>query len=620
MGDHPEAGLVFALALGAGVLGQVVARHVRVPSIVFLLGAGVALGPDGLGWVVPAALGDGLLTIVSIAVAIILFEGALNLDLPRLRRTQSAIRMLVTVGAVVTAAGATLAAHAVMGWPWRPSLLFGTLVIVTGPTVIRPILRHVPLRRRLATVLEAEGVLIDPVGAIVAAVTLEVLLVPAGEVVGFGVPDVAARLAFGAVGGAVFGGALGLLLRLPGIVPEGLENLVALGSVLVLFEVCNAVLSESGILAVTVAGVVVGNMRTHAGRELQEFEELLTLGLLGILFVLLAADVRVGDVRELGWAGVGTVAAVMFLVRPANVLVSTSRSDLDWREKAFLALTAPRGIVAAAVASLAAVLMEAGAMEGGAELRALVFLTIAVTVLLQGGTAAWTARLLDVRAPGRDAVAILGAEDLGLALGGVLRTAEGSVVFIDSNPHHCRAAEDRGFVAVYGNALDERVLARARLERCRAVLGLTANEEVNSLFAREARDDFDVPETYVAVGRKPSSVTPRILEKQASRALFDGPKDVERWNVRFRQGMTRIGRFRFGSATEWTAAPPAGAADADPYVILAVQRGGPPSPMHAGFRPRADDLAMVAIHLDEESEALAALRKRGWIPDEPPAA
>jgi len=652
--DQPAAGLVFALALGAGVFAQLVARHLRVPSIVVLLATGVALGADGLGWVEPRALGTGLLDLVSIAVAVILFEGALNLDLARLRHAQAAIRRLVTIGAGVTALGAAAAAHWIMGWEWRLAIVFGTLVIVTGPTVIRPLLRNVPLRRRLATTLEAEGVLIDPIGAIVAAVALEVVLVPtAGAAAAFGAPELVARLFLGALAGLVFGFLLGLLLRRPRIVPEGMENLVALGAALILFEACNELLSESGLLAVTVAGVVVGNMKPHVVRELQEFEEHLTVGLLGILFVLLAADVRLADVGDLGWAGAATVAVLMLVVRPVNVFLSTSSSELDLREKLFLSWTGPRGIVAAAVASLAAVLLEgggaggaaeAGALggaagsvaasvggggaadglgiadgaEAGAQLRALVFLTIAATVVLQGGTATWVARWLRVRAPGRDAVAILGAEDLALTLGETLRRGGVAVTFLDANPTHCRRAEERDFPVVFGNALDERVLVRARLERCRAAVGLTANDEVNSLFAREAREDFDVPETYVAVGRG-TTVTSRILRKQSSRTLFDGPKDVERWNVRLRHGQVRLERYRFAGRPEGASEEPQAAVD--PFVLLALERDEVRVPMHSELEPREGDVAVVALYEAEAANGRRLLEERGWQREgpEPPA-
>lgn len=617
---HSNPSFVFALALGAGVVAQLLARHLHIPSIVLLLTAGVLLGPDGLGWVEPRVLGDGLFGIVSLAVAVILFEGGLNLELSRLRREGRAIRGLVTVGAVVTAIGGTLAARWILGWPWNLSVLFGTLVIVTGPTVIRPILRHVPLRSRVATVLDAEGVLIDPIGAIIAAVALQVVLTPvAPDSFASGVLGVALRVGFGTVAGAAAGFLLALLLRFERIVPEGLENIVTLGLVLVLFEVCHEVLSESGILAVTVAGVVMANVKTRVARELREFKEHLTIALIAILFVLLAADVRVADVTALGWAGLATVAALVFAVRPANVWASTLGSELDWREKAFLAWMAPRGIVAASVASLFAAVMDAEGMPGGAALRALVFLTIAVTVVAQGVTAPWVARLLRVRLPGRDAAVILGAEELGFALGETLLEGGLSVVFVDANPAHCRNAQERGFPVVYGNALEERTLARARLERARYVVGLTANDELNSLFAREARQEFGVRETYVAVSRTGTPVS-EILEKQASRVLFDRPKDVERWNVRLRHNGARVYHFRYRGEPESTEKPARSPESPrqDPYILLAVKRGSLWAPMHAGFVPREGDVAAVAVYPPEESQARGQLARLGWEPYEMP--
>ena len=246
---HATPSFTFALALGIGVACQLVARHTRVPSIVLLLAAGVALGPDGWRWIVPDALGGGLLSIVSIAVAIILFEGGLNLDVRRLRREATPIRRLVTWGPLITMAGAGTAAHYFLDWPIELSALFGSLVIVTGPTVVRPLLRNVSLRPRLARVLEAEGLLIDPVGAIVAAVTLQIVAAPSPDSFASGALGLMARIGFGTGAGLLFGLALVGLLRLRRVVPEGLENLVALGMALVAFELCEVFLADSGILA-----------------------------------------------------------------------------------------------------------------------------------------------------------------------------------------------------------------------------------------------------------------------------------------------------------------------------------------------------------------------------------
>ncbi len=619
---------VIALALGAGVIAQALARHLRLPSIVPLLATGVALGPDGLGWIKPELLGEGLVGLVTLAVAVILFEGAMNLEIRRLRREARSIRMLVTTGAVVTAAGGTLAAHTWMGWSWGQSILFGTLVIVTGPTVVRPILQNVRLSPRVATVLEAEGVLIDPIGAIVAAVALTVVLeAGASGILSVGLTHLAERLAFGAAAGLLGGGFLALLLRVPRLVPEGLENVVTLGLVLALSALCDAQVPESGILAVTLAGVVVGNSGAGVARELREFNDHLTLALIALLFVLLAADVRVADVMALGWPGLWTVGALVFLVRPLCVAVSTLGTELTLRERAFLSWMAPRGIVAAAIASIFAAALEANGAEGGAQLRALVFLTIAVTVLAQGTTAPLVARILAVRAPPRDGVVILGAEDFGIAFGKALRDETVPVGFVDSNPGHCRAAQDENFPVVFGNALQATVLARARLGQAKAVVGLTANDEVNSLFAREAREDFGVPNTFAAINRVTAGMTPSLLEKQGTHMLFDGPKDVERWNVRFRHASAEIRDFHWVGLPEGTEPPSAADAEGlrsprevDPYVILALRRGNAWQVMHAGVAPRMGDGALVALHKPEANDALTALARIGWAPGEEPVA
>ena len=234
MQTHPA--FTFVLALTLGVVAQLFARHLRVPGIVLLLMVGAGLGPDGLGWVQPRALGDGLLVIVHLAVAVVLFEGGLNLEISRLRREQAAIRRLVSLGAVVTMLGGAAAVHALFPVSIMQALLFGSLVVVTGPTVIGPLVRGLRLRPRLATVLEAEGVLIDPIGAILAVLMLELALAPGAESLSSGATQLFVRLSFGLVVGVVGGFAIAGLLRPRRLVPEGLENVLVLSCVLLLFR------------------------------------------------------------------------------------------------------------------------------------------------------------------------------------------------------------------------------------------------------------------------------------------------------------------------------------------------------------------------------------------------
>lgn len=607
----------FVVALAAGVACQLAARHTRIPSITLLLAAGVALGPDGLGLVHPGRLGDGLLALVGIAVPIILFEGGLNLDMQRLRREAVSVRRLLWLGALVTLLGGALAAHFLLGWPPALSALFGALVIVTGPTVVRPLLRNLPLRPRLATILEAEGLLIDPVGALVAAVVLQVALTPGVDTLAGGMLEFFAQLGFGAAVGLSGGFALGALLHRPRIVPEEFKHLVALAGALVVFALCETVFEESGILAVTIAGVVVGNMEKQLAAELGEFQEHLTVGLIGLLFVLLAADVRLADVARLGAPGFATVLALMFLVRPLGVALSTRASGMSPRERLFLAWVGPRGVVAAAIATLSAEALDARGVAGGTEIRALVFLTIALTVLLQGGGAPLLARRLRVRAPGRENTVILGAEELGFALAESLA----SVHFVDSNPHHCQAARERGFSALCGDISAGQTLQDLRLEQARCVIALTPNAQVNAHFAGEAKEHFDVPETWMAVEREQSAPGEQIARKQASRVLFDRAKDVAHWNALLARGEAALRRFEFAEAEaerrvfrEPESDKEALQKTRDVFLLLALYRDGAWKPLGAEETLQAGDFVRAAVHLAQENEALAQLRAFGLFP------
>jgi len=604
-----EAETVIALAFGFGVLAQALAALARVPSIVVLFGAGLLLGPGGLGWIQPRELGDGLFGLVSIAVAVILFEGGLNLDLKRLRREGRTIRSLVTTGALITWVGGACAARLLLGWSWELAILFGAMVIVTGPTVIGPLLRSIRVKPSVATVLEAEGVLIDPIGAIVAAVALEAVLAPDAGSLAASAVGLLPRLALGATAGAAGGALMALVLRSPRLLPEGLESLFVLAGALVTFALCNAALSESGILAVVAAGATLANLPTRLPEELREFKGYLTEGLIGLLFVLLAADVGIQEMTALGVPGLLTVAALIVLVRPLGVFVCTRGSRLNWREQAFVAWLGPRGIVAAAVASLGAAALEERGQPGGEALRALVFLTIAVTVVVLGGLGGLVARLLRVRAPDRNGVLVLGADRVGLALAEELRESGRSVTLLDANADHCREAEERGWPVIFGNALEERTLARARPEQALVAIGVTSNETVNHLFAREATERFRVPQAFVALERG-TDLPRELLARHGIRVLFDGPRDVERWNVRFRHGLVELGRFRLEDGAP--TGPPAPSTRQDPYLILTVARGGRVEPMHQALLPKAGDEATVALLAERRDEANAALRALGW--------
>jgi len=608
--NNPALTLAFAMAFG--MIAQVLARHLRIPGIVLLLGTGLLLGPDALGIVHPSSLGDALPFIVGFAVAVILFEGGMNLRINRIRREGKTIRQLITTGALVTALGGTVTAKIFLGWDWRISLLFGVIVIVTGPTVITPLLRRLKLRRSISTVLEAEGVLLDAIGAVIAVVALEIALSPSGLSFLTGLFHIITRLIVGSAIGAAGGFLLAFLLRFRNLIPEGLENVFTLSLVFALFQGANSISPESGIVAVTAAGLVVGNMKTHIHRELREFEEQMTVLLIGMLFILLAADVRLIEVTELGWGGIITVTILVCVLRPLNVYIGTMGSNLNLRQKALLSWIAPRGIVAAAVASLFALELEKHGVDGS-QLRAMVFSLIAVTVLLSGLTGSLAAQFLGLKRPENVGWIILSANHLSRLLAKVLIGSGEEVICIDQNPKACRRAEEEGIKVIYGNGLDEKTLLRAEIDTRTGAMGLSSNEEVNLLFGTKVKEIGKLSVILVGIKSMAEGITSEMVKEISGRIPFGGQCDIEQWAGWIQRGITSINRYsltspasnnNFQDGTEGVILP------------LVLHRKSKSQPIDDTTEIKAGDEVTMIVNNQRKKEALEWLSSQGWIPAE----
>jgi NhaP-type Na+/H+ or K+/H+ antiporter len=616
-----EPGVTIAIAIFAGMVVQVLSRHLRVPSIILLLGVGVLLGPGFVGMVQPRLLGEWLHLIVGFGVSVILFEGSMNLNIKRLRREARSIRQISTIGVAITAVAATLSAHWILRWDPRLSILFGTLVTVTGPTVITPLVRRMRLQPRVATVLEAEGIFVDAIGTILTVVALEVLLAEAATL-SAGLSGAAMRLAGGAAVGVAGGGIITGALTWRRLVPDGLQRVFALSLVLAVFQVSNALISESGILAVVVAGLVVGNSRSPAVHELRDFKEELTTLLLGLLFVLLAADVRVEDVQALGWRGVALVGALTLIVRPLNIWGSTIGTDLNGREKVFLSIIAPRGIVAAAVASLFAETLTNEGITGGREFRAMVFLLIVMTVMVAGTIGTPAAILLRLRRASLSGYVVLGAHALGRTIARILARAGEDVVVIDSNPQLCRAAESEGLRVLYGSAFSETIQQRAELDVRQGCIATTTNDEVNLLFARRARTGFKVPRAWVAIRRGQLNVTQQMVLDLQAHILFGRPRSLDAWNLRLDREQAAVQRWKFQGPADQMEETDRHRDEDRPYLPMAVQRGRRTLPFDEITSFRKGDVLYVASWLERQQQADSALRARGFVPEDeelPPA-
>lgn len=493
-----EAFYQAALALALGMTAQVAAGRFALPSIVLLLAVGVAAGPDGLGLLDPSVFGEALGPLVTLGVTVILFEGGLALRVDELRRQQTSLLLLLTLGSAISMSAGMLAAHYALGLPWSIAALFGALVIVTGPTVVTPLLARLPVDRPLRELLIGEAVLIDPVGAIVAIVAAESVLGSA-DLWQAGA-HVLTRLGVGAALGAGAGVALGIVLQ-RGWIPQPLRNPCVLGAVLVVAALASRLSPEAGLMAAVAQGMVMANSGLREIGPLRQFKEELTVLLLSFLFVLLAAKLRLSSVQALGWPALSVVAVLCLVARPLSVFLCTLGSELSVRQRLFASWINPRGIVAASVAGLFGILLADAGIAGGESLEALVFVTVALTVTVQGLTAGPVARLLGVDLPALRETIVVGAGALGRLIARLLIARGRSVVLLDSNPRSCRVALSEGLPALQGDALSFDDLDEAGVRRADTVLAATTNHSLNVLIAQRVRESFRVERVLAASDR-----------------------------------------------------------------------------------------------------------------------
>ena len=526
---------MMVLVLVAGITAQVLANIVRIPSIVFLLLFGVFLGPDGEGWVSPDSLGVGIEVIVALSVALILFEGGLNLNLQILGRVSKSLWRLVSLGASITLLGGALAAHYMGEFPWRIAFIYSSLVVVTGPTVINPILKRVRVSESLSSLLEGEGVLIDPIGAILAVVVLNLAIAGtpnSEELVGAAI-SLLGSLGVGAAIGAVGGFCIGQLLkRFQKFLGEELTNSVVLAGALGIYVLSQGLLEESGLMAAVTAGIVVRQVAEFRERQVRRFQGQLVLLAISVLFILLTANLSLQSVLLLGWGAAGTVAVLMFVVRPLSIWLCTWGGELNWREKLFAAWMAPRGIVAASVSSLFALVLTEREIAGGEAVKALVFLTIASTVILQGLSAGLVAKLLGLNEG--ETTVIVGNNAVGLKLAELLYDAGQSVTKLahqqvpvnapDPGRSPKGAEEEFGLPVVYGNALDPVVLAKAGVEHAEQLVAISLNSEVNQAIAELATSTYEVPKVLAALKKGQENVPSEVS------VIVGGSGAIAQWN------------------------------------------------------------------------------------------
>ncbi|MFY7932753.1 MAG: cation:proton antiporter, partial [Microcystis aeruginosa] len=530
--------LQIVITVVAGITAQVIAEYLKVPSIVFLLIFGIALGSDGWEILHPQSLGIGLEVLVALSVAIILFEGGLSLSGRELGRVSGSLRNLVTLGTSITLIGGGMAAHWLGEFPWPIAFLYASLVVVTGPTVIGPLLKQVAVDRRVATLLEGEGVLIDPVGAILAVVVLNTIIDSHARPMEI-ITGLTLRLGIGAAIGIAGGGLLSFIIKTCNFLTFELKNLVVLAGVWGLFGLSQFSRSESGLMAVVMAGIVLKAAAVPDERLLRRFKGQLTTLCVSVLFILLAADLSIASVIALGWGSVLTVLVLMLVVRPLSVALCTLKSDLNWRHKLFIAWVAPRGIVSASVASLFAILLTRAGINGGEAIKALVFLTILMTVFIQGLTARWVAKGLKITSSAATGAVIVGCNPLGRLIGCLFQEQGENVVLIDTDAAACQQAKEEGLTVLQSSALDTKILQEAGIESMGTFLVLTNNSEVNLVLAQRAGEEFHPPRVLAAFAGTPNP------DKNKVNQVFLPSFSVKEWNQYLDDNQIKLGKTIF---------------------------------------------------------------------------
>ncbi len=482
--------LLLSLLIGIGFAAQWLAWRTRLPAILYLLLSGALLGP-GLNILNPDEIfGELLFPFVSLAVAVILFEGALTLKFDELKNLGRSVRRLLTVGVAITWVAIALLTKWLIGVDWGLAILFGAIMVVTGPTVIIPMLRTVRPNANISRILRWEGIVIDPIGALLAVLVFEFLVSagsehPIGHTVMLFFKVVLIGSGLGVAGGFL----LSLFLRRFWI-PEYLHTMATLTLVFVVFSISNAVAEESGLLSVTIMGMWLANARGLNLDEILHFKENLSVVLISGLFVILAARMNPADITSIGPQVLLLFLAVQFFVRPLSILIATIKTEINWREKAMLGWLAPRGIVAAAVSALFALKLADADINGAQLLVPLSFTIIVGTVLVQSLSAKWLARALKVNAPAPTGFILIGANPVAQAIGKSLKTLGFDVLLCDSNWGHIKTARMAGLNGFYGNPMSEYAEQKLDLSGFGKVMALSPYREQNAIASLHFRSDL----------------------------------------------------------------------------------------------------------------------------------
>ncbi|MDZ7690569.1 MAG: cation:proton antiporter [Balneolaceae bacterium] len=520
MAEHFLIAIASILVFGIGA--QWAAWRFNLPAILLLLISGILAGPV-FGLLDPDLLmGDLLAPFISVSVAIILFEGGLSLRFAELKDVGSVIGNLVSIGVLATWTITSLSSYYIFSFGWELSILLGAILVVTGPTVVIPLLRQVRPSGQVGPILKWEGIVIDPIGAMLSVLVFEVIIATSvTAATSVAIVSIVKTIVFGTLCG-LGGAALIYLLLKRHALPDFLHNPVSLMIVVVVFTVSNMIQHESGLWATTLMGIALVNQKTANINHIIEFKENLRVLLLSTLFILLAARIELNELlANLNWAMLAFLGIIVLIARPFAVYISTVFSDVSWREKIFLSWMAPRGVVAASISSIFAISLAQNGFEQANQLIPVVFIVIISTVIIYGLPASWVARKLGVAKPEPNGVLILGAKDWSIEVGKKLQQEGIKVLMADANWNNIARARSQNLDAYHGNILSEIALEEIDLDGIGHLLAFTPNDEVNSLAALRLGEIFDRSHVFqLSPNTKHKKTEKKVSDHLSGRILF----------------------------------------------------------------------------------------------------
>lgn len=520
----------FIFIISLGITAQWFAWRFKFPSIVLLSGAGLLAGPV-FGWVHPTQdFGELMEVLIKLAVAIILFEGGLNLHLHELKEAGRGVRQVILFGLPLAWLFGFLASHYVQGLSFPVALLLAAILVVTGPTVILPLIRETKVPPRLASLFKWEGIVNDPLGVLLAILVFQFYIASGNYD-----PMQQIFMSFGlAVGvSATLGLGSGLFLKYvfkKGFVPEFLKVPLIISMIFFIYGIANSVQEEAGLLAVTVFGVMVGNIGLTIIHELRRFKENIATLLISTVFIILTADLAPEQLMKIEWRSVAFISCILFLVRPLAIWISTIGAGLSWRERLLLGWIAPRGLVAASVSGLLAPQMIEHGYEDASLLVPLVFAIVFTTVILHGFSFSIIARALGLSSKSQEGIIIVGASPWAIELAGVIKQTGLPVLIVDSSWHDLKEARLKSIPIYYGEVLSETSEQNLDLSEMGYLLAATMNDSYNALVAGAFAHHFGRERIYQVANHSVGAESKNEV-KSTSRGLTAFDNDLRYENI-----------------------------------------------------------------------------------------